>query len=83
MVVGSVIAMFRAIPKKIWNWVVYQTTVSLIVTDENNEFDWLRKWLQQQNIVKKARHIDVSTGNGRKWWRTQEENTVITPATTG
>ena len=80
MVVGSVIAMFRAIPKKIWNWVVYQTTVSLIVTDENNEFDWLRKWLQQQNIVKKARHIDVSTGNGRKWWRTQEENTVITPA---
>jgi mitochondrial chaperone BCS1 len=80
MAAGSVVAMFRNVPKAIWDWFVYQTTISLIITDENNEFDWLRKWLEGQNLTKKARHIDIATGNRRFWWRKQETDTVMAPA---
>lgn len=77
MMLGAVGATFRKIPAKIWSWLVHQFTVSLTVNDDNAEFKRLKWWMQKQNIMKKSRHIDVATG-GR--WRTDEYNTVITPA---
>lgn len=80
MAIGSIGALFRSVPNDIWKWVVHQTTISLIVTDENNEFDWLRAWLEEQSLVKKARHIDIGTGNRRTWWRPSLSKTLIAPA---
>lgn len=77
MALGAIGASLRKIPVKIWTWLVHQFTVSLTVNDNNAEFKRLKWWMQKQNIMKKSRHIDVATG-GR--WRTDEYNTVLTPA---
>ena len=34
MAVGSLLAMLKSIPLKIWDWVVRQTTVSMTLTDD-------------------------------------------------
>ena len=42
MIVGPVGAYLRAIPSRIWYWVVGQTTLSITVKDEDAAFAWVK-----------------------------------------
>jgi chaperone BCS1 len=61
MAVGSILAMAKAVPAKIWAWFKNQITISVTVNDDSaEEFYLLRRWLSTQSFMKRARHLDVS-----------------------
>lgn len=72
MAIGAVGASLRAVPKKIWDWVEHQTTVTLSITDDQKAFYWLKIWLENQRIMKRTRHLDVFNRGA--------ENVVLVPA---
>lgn len=59
MVIGSIGALLRKIPSKIWYWMIHQTTVTLTLTDDQRAYYWVKTWLEEQRIVKRTRHMDV------------------------
>jgi mitochondrial chaperone BCS1 len=67
MAVGSILALLRSIPAKIWAWVVHQTTVTMTLTDDTAAFYWLKCWLEEQRIMKRTRHMDVFNRGGDKY----------------
>jgi len=61
MAVGSILAMAKAIPAKLWAWFKNQVTISVTVNDDSaEEFYLLRSWLSKQSFMKRARHLDVA-----------------------
>lgn len=80
MLMGSFIGLFKWLPQTVWHWIVDQTTVSLTVNDANEEFDWIRHWFESQSVLKNARHLDVGTGDQRRWWSFKKEKTLLAPA---
>src|SRR5580658_8727944 len=61
MAVGSILAMAKAVPAKLWAWFKNQITISVTVNDDSaEEFYLLRRWLSKQSFMKRARHLDVS-----------------------
>jgi mitochondrial chaperone BCS1 len=64
MAIGSIGALLRKIPEKLWSNFVKQVTISLTVTDDSNlELYYLRRWLAKQSYMKRARHLDVVPGS--------------------
>lgn len=59
MAVGAIGALLRKIPNQIWDWIVFQTTVTLTVTDDQKAFIWTKVWFENQRIMKRTRHLDV------------------------
>jgi chaperone BCS1 len=59
MAIGSVGALLRNVPVKIWNWLVHQTTVTMTITDDQKAYHWMKIWIESQRIMKRVRHLDV------------------------
>jgi chaperone BCS1 len=61
MIVGGLGVYLRAIPEKVWDWFVGQTTMTITVSDDDASFFWVKEWLLEQNFLKRIRRVDLDT----------------------
>jgi len=67
MAIGSIAALLRNVPLRIWNWMVHQTTVTLSITDDQRAYFWVKLWIENQRIMKRTRHMDVFNRGADKY----------------
>ena len=73
MVIGGLGVYLRAIPLKLWFWLVGQTTMTITVKDEDAAFVWVKEWFLEQKFVRRIRSVDLDTTLRR-------EQTALIPA---
>jgi mitochondrial chaperone BCS1 len=73
MFIGALGAYLRAIPSRIWQWFVDQTTLSITVKDEDAAFAWVKQWFAEQKFIKRVRRVDLDT-------TVRNENLALIPA---
>jgi len=73
MLIGAVGAYMRAIPARIWEWFVDQTTMSITVKDEDAAFQWVKQWFAEQKFLQRIRRVDLDT-------TVRSENLALIPA---
>ena len=61
MIVGAISMYLRAIPLRLWYWLVYQTTIMITVKDDDAAFHWVKEWLLEQEFMKRVRRVDLDT----------------------
>lgn len=61
MVIGSVGVFLRALPARLWEWLVEQTTMTVTVKDDDEAFIWVKEWFLEQEFLKRIRNVDVDT----------------------
>src|SRR5215470_7693771 len=61
MIVGGISVWLRAVPLKIWHWLVDQTTMIITVKDDDAAFVWVKEWFLDQEFLKRIRHVDLDT----------------------
>src|SRR5947207_14279708 len=61
MIIGGVSVWLRAVPVRIWNWVVDQTTMMITVTDDDAAFVWVKEWFLEQEFLQRIRRVDLDT----------------------
>ena len=61
MVVGGLSIYLRAIPEKIWEWIVSQTTMMITVKDDDAAFVWVKEWFLEQKFLQRVRRVDLDT----------------------
>jgi chaperone BCS1 len=61
MLIGAVGAYLRAIPARIWECVVDQTTMMITVKDDDAAFVWVKEWFLDQEFLKRIRRVDLDT----------------------
>ena len=61
MIIGGVSVYLRAVPQRIWYWLVSQTTMTITVTDHDAAFVWVKEWFLEQEFLKRMRRIDLDT----------------------
>jgi len=81
MLIGGVSVYLRAVPLRIWQWLVEQTSMSITIKDDDAAFTWVKEWFLGQQFLKRIRRLDVDTtlrgqnvslipGTGKHWfWR--------------
>ena len=81
MIIGGISVYLRAMPVRIWEWIVDQSTMSLTIKDDDAAFIWVKEWFLNQRFLKRVRRLDVDTtlqgrsvalipAPGRHWfWR--------------
>jgi len=73
MVIGGLGVYLRAIPLKLWFWLVDQTTMTITVKDDDAAFVWVKEWFLEQEFVTRIRSVDLDTTLRR-------EQTALIPA---
>jgi chaperone BCS1 len=61
MIIGAVGAYLRAIPQKLWAWIVSQSTMIITVKDDDAAFVWVKEWFLEQKFLGRVRRIDLDT----------------------
>lgn len=61
MLSGSLIALCRNSPQKIWAWAQRRLVVKLDISNDDPAFFWIAAWLAQQPYSKRARSLTVSS----------------------
>lgn len=61
MILGGLTVWLRAVPERIWYWIVRQTTMVVTVKDEDDAFIWVKEWFLEQKFLKHVRHLDLDT----------------------
>jgi chaperone BCS1 len=61
MIVGAVSVWLRAVPERIWHWIVSQTTMIVTVKDDDAAFIWVKEWFLEQKFLKRIRRVDLDT----------------------
>jgi mitochondrial chaperone BCS1 len=61
MIIGGISVYLRAVPVRIWQWVVDQATMSITIKDEDAAFRWVKEWFLDQQFLKRIRRLDVDT----------------------
>lgn len=61
MIVGGLGVVLRAVPRKLWDWCVSQTTMTITVQDEDVAFVWVKEWFLEQKFQKRLRRVDLDT----------------------
>lgn len=61
MIIGGISVYLRAIPEKMWDWLVGQTTMMITVKDDDAAFVWVKEWFLEQKFLKRMRRIDLDT----------------------
>jgi len=62
-VIGGLIALLHRVPGMIWNSLLRRITVTIEVTNRQDAFYWLQKWLAEQGYTKRARRWLISSAN--------------------
>jgi chaperone BCS1 len=73
MIIGGLGVYLRAIPLRLWRWLVGQTTMNITVKDDDAAFVWVKEWFLEQKFVSRIRSVDVDTTLRR-------EQTALVPA---
>ncbi len=61
MIIGGVSVWLRAVPERLWHWIVRQTTMIVTVKDDDAAFTWVKEWFLEQKFLKRIRHVDLDT----------------------
>jgi chaperone BCS1 len=61
MIIGALSVWLRAVPEKIWHWIVSQTTMIVTVKDDDAAFVWVKEWFLEQGFLKRIRRVDLDT----------------------
>lgn len=61
MIIGGISVWLRAIPERIWDWVVGQSTMMITVKDDDAAFSWVKEWFCEQRFLKRIRRVDLDT----------------------
>lgn len=61
MIIGGLSVYLRALPMKLWGWIVDQTTMSITIKDDDAAFVWVKEWFLDQQFLKRIRRLDVDT----------------------
>jgi chaperone BCS1 len=61
MIVGGFGVYMRAIPLKVWEWCVGQTTMMITVKDDDAAFVWVKEWFLEQKFLERIRRVDLDT----------------------
>jgi chaperone BCS1 len=61
MIIGGLGVYLRAIPERLWEWLVSQTTMMITVNDDDASFFWVKEWLLEQDFLKRIRRVDLDT----------------------
>jgi chaperone BCS1 len=73
MIIGGLGVYLRAIPLKLWFWLIDQTTMTITVKDDDAAFVWVKEWFLEQKFVTRIRSVDLDTTLRR-------EQTALIPA---
>lgn len=61
MIIGGLSVYLRAVPEKLWEWFVGQSTMVITVTDDDAAFVWVKEWFLEQKFLKRIRRVDLDT----------------------
>ena len=61
MIIGGLSVWLRAVPERLWLWVVGQTTMMITVKDDDAAFAWVKEWFLEQRFLKRIRRVDLDT----------------------
>jgi chaperone BCS1 len=61
MIVGGLGVVLRAVPQKLWEWCVGQTTMTITVKDDDVAFVWVKEWFLEQKFLNRIRRVDLDT----------------------
>lgn len=61
MIIGAISVWLRAVPERVWDWIVGQTTMMITVKDDDAAFSWVKEWFLEQKFLKRIRRVDLDT----------------------
>lgn len=61
MVIGGLSVYLRAVPEKLWDWIVGQTSMMITVKDDDAAFVWVKEWFLEQQFLQRMRRVDLDT----------------------
>jgi mitochondrial chaperone BCS1 len=61
MIIGGLSVYPRAVPERLWDWFVGQTTMMITVKDDDAAFTWMKEWFLEQKFLKRIRRVDLDT----------------------
>ena len=61
MVIGAVSVWLRAVPERLWDWLIDQTTMMITVKDDDAAFVWVKEWFLDQEFLNRIRQVDLDT----------------------
>jgi mitochondrial chaperone BCS1 len=61
MIIGALSVWLRAVPEKLWHWIISQTTMIVTVKDDDPAFVWVKEWFLEQGFLKRIRRVDLDT----------------------
>jgi chaperone BCS1 len=62
MVAGGLVAYFREVPSRIWQWLRRRWLIEIDILDRDPAFEWVDKWLAQHTYSRhRARNLTVKT----------------------
>jgi chaperone BCS1 len=61
MIIGGLSVYLRAVPQRLWYWLVDQTTMMITVKDDDAAFLWVKEWFLEQNFLQRIRRVDLDT----------------------
>ena len=73
MIIGGLGVYLRAVPERLWEWFVSQTTIMITVKDDDAAFMWVKEWFLEQDFLRRLRRVDLDT-------TVRSESIVLIPA---
>ena len=61
MIIGGISVWLRAVPERVWDWIIGQTTMMITVKDDDAAFAWVKEWFLEQRFLKRIRRVDLDT----------------------
>ena len=61
MMIGSLGVFLRALPGRLWGWLVAQATMTVTVSDDDEAFTWVKEWFLEQEFLKRIRNVDLDS----------------------
>jgi mitochondrial chaperone BCS1 len=61
VIIGGLSVWLRAVPERVWHWIIGQTTMMITVKDDDAAFVWVKEWFLEQGFLKRIRHVDLDT----------------------
>jgi mitochondrial chaperone BCS1 len=61
MIIGGISVYLRAVPMRIWAWLMDQSTMSITIKDDDAAFTWVKEWFLDQRFLKRVRRLDLDT----------------------